>query len=549
MVDLKICHGSEIRRFSNVLPNRVSYTQLCEDMPKLFPQVSAAFQIKYLDDEGEAVCISSDAELQDAISSAERWQKATLRIIVDNLIPMFPSDDGDSYPGFLRGDGLPSLSLHTPEISMTYSSSNPLPTRAIGHDDGLDDLGIFDDVPDLITYPSPQVREAMFGRVPKLRESPFGSEPPPQAKHRRLNPPADDVSLQDAQTLLHDNTTSTSTSISTAQPTSVASDVAAVQAETTTATAPKKPEPKGKKKILARRARNRISAKKSRMRKKLYHDSLQAANDILTAENTRLKQRIKELEAKVSGQEGAAKENHAQSNRNQNDVAGVSVTALVCSHRVIALLCQKKYLIVTTFVVVLATQDSGDVQLLSQVHFLHKSFCICDPNQLDNPIIYCSDSFVKLTGYPRAEILGRNCRFLQGPNTDPQAVQAIRSAIEQGCDAEVQLLNYRKDGTGFWNNFFIAALRDEQGKVVHFIGVQQEMQFPANLDIKQSARAIPASNVNSEPHTITLPESQQQFRQQLLQEQQGSTRMQTAHVETTTNPSTSSQQTENNNGQ
>jgi hypothetical protein len=70
------------------------------------------------------------------------------------------------------------------------------------------------------------------------------------------------------------------------------------------------------------------------------------------------------------------------------------------------------------------------------------------------------------------QILGRNCRFLQGPETDPKSVERIRKAIDQGNDMSVCLLNYRVDGTTFWNQFFIAALRDQNGNVTNFVGVQ-----------------------------------------------------------------------------
>jgi PAS domain S-box-containing protein len=90
----------------------------------------------------------------------------------------------------------------------------------------------------------------------------------------------------------------------------------------------------------------------------------------------------------------------------------------------------------------------------------------------DNPIVYASQGFLNLTGYSLDQILGRNCRFLQGPETDPKSVERIRKAIDQGNDMSVCLLNYRVDGTTFWNQFFIAALRDQNGNVTNFVGVQ-----------------------------------------------------------------------------
>ena len=76
---------------------------------------------------------------------------------------------------------------------------------------------------------------------------------------------------------------------------------------------------------------------------------------------------------------------------------------------------------------------------------------ITDPRQDDNPIVFVNDAFCRLTGYSRDESIGRNCRFLQGPDTDPAAVAEIRAAVEEERAVSIELLNYRKDGSPFWN--------------------------------------------------------------------------------------------------
>jgi len=81
------------------------------------------------------------------------------------------------------------------------------------------------------------------------------------------------------------------------------------------------------------------------------------------------------------------------------------------------------------------------------------------------------------------QILGRNCRFLQGPDTDPSAVDKIRRAIEEGTDGSVCLLNYRADGSTFWNQFFIAALRGADGKIVNYVGVQCRVSEEYALEV------------------------------------------------------------------
>ena len=100
---------------------------------------------------------------------------------------------------------------------------------------------------------------------------------------------------------------------------------------------------------------------------------------------------------------------------------------------------------------------------------------ISDPHQPDNPIIYVNPAFTKLTGYSEEETIGSNCRFLQGPDTDPLAVDVIRTAIEQRKSCSVVLLNYRKDRTPFWNELAINPVFDEDGQLINFIGIQMDV--------------------------------------------------------------------------
>ena len=97
---------------------------------------------------------------------------------------------------------------------------------------------------------------------------------------------------------------------------------------------------------------------------------------------------------------------------------------------------------------------------------------VTDPRQFDNPIVFANDSFLKLTGYTRMDVTGRNCRFLQGPETDSEAVDRLREAIRQETDIQVDLLNYRKDGSTFHNALYVGPVRDAAGKVVYFFASQ-----------------------------------------------------------------------------
>lgn len=112
------------------------------------------------------------------------------------------------------------------------------------------------------------------------------------------------------------------------------------------------------------------------------------------------------------------------------------------------------------------------IDLATTLERIAKNFVITDPRLPDNPIIFASDEFLELTEYTREEILGRNCRFLQGPDTDLAVVDQIRDAIAARRDITVQLLNYTKSGKPFWNLFHLQAMRDHDGELQYFIGVQ-----------------------------------------------------------------------------
>ncbi len=100
---------------------------------------------------------------------------------------------------------------------------------------------------------------------------------------------------------------------------------------------------------------------------------------------------------------------------------------------------------------------------------------IADARQPDRPLIYVNQGFERMTGYAVADVLGRNCRFLQGPETDSAAVAEIRAALAESRECLVEILNYRKDGSTFWNRLSITPLRDAAGEVTHLIGIQSDV--------------------------------------------------------------------------
>ena len=97
---------------------------------------------------------------------------------------------------------------------------------------------------------------------------------------------------------------------------------------------------------------------------------------------------------------------------------------------------------------------------------------VTDPNQHDNPIIFCNTAFERLTGYSNDELIGVNCRLLQGPATDNGTVLKISDAIAAGRDVAVDILNYKKDGSSFWNALFISPVRDDDGQIVYYFASQ-----------------------------------------------------------------------------
>ncbi len=100
---------------------------------------------------------------------------------------------------------------------------------------------------------------------------------------------------------------------------------------------------------------------------------------------------------------------------------------------------------------------------------------VTDPNRDDNPIIFANNAFVEMTGYRPAEILGRNCRFLQGPETDRSVVASIREAVEAREEISVELINYRKDGSTFWNALFISPVYNDAGQLIYFFASQLDI--------------------------------------------------------------------------
>ncbi|KAL3826377.1 hypothetical protein ACHAXA_008585 [Cyclostephanos tholiformis] len=222
-----------------------------------------------------------------------------------------------------------------------------------------------------------------------------------------------------------------------------------------------------------RRERNRILARRTRLRKKFFFESLQKDVSDLQRENAALKSIVRsrlrpedaaallegcdasdrlpaiDLEG-VIGADGSS----MFPSEDESTGAGGEVTKL----------------------------DREDFSLIRSIQNSQQCFIITDPSLHDNPIVYASDDFLTLTGYSQEEVLGRNCRFLQGTGTDPSKIKEIRDAVESGEDCSVTLVNYTSDGEPFWNSLFVAALRDADNNIVNFIGVIVKVAGPEQGD-------------------------------------------------------------------
>ncbi|CAM9180844.1 unnamed protein product [Chrysoparadoxa australica] len=110
----------------------------------------------------------------------------------------------------------------------------------------------------------------------------------------------------------------------------------------------------------------------------------------------------------------------------------------------------------------------------------NEMFVVADPDLPDCQLVFVSPLFCRITGYQQKEIVGTNCRFLQGEKTDKAHVKIISDAVKNKSEASLQLLNYRKDGTTFHNQFFMSNLHSTDGKHAYFIGVQQEVRESGN---------------------------------------------------------------------
>jgi PAS domain S-box-containing protein len=100
---------------------------------------------------------------------------------------------------------------------------------------------------------------------------------------------------------------------------------------------------------------------------------------------------------------------------------------------------------------------------------------MADPTQEDNPMVFVNDAFEELTGYTTADVIGQNCRFLQGPDTDPETVAALRDRIDAEETFSTKIKNYRRDGSTFWNQLDVTPIYDDDGTLLRYLGSQSDI--------------------------------------------------------------------------
>lgn len=157
--------------------------------------------------------------------------------------------------------------------------------------------------------------------------------------------------------------------------------------------------------------------------------------------------------------------------------------------------------------------EPGDLQTRERaIEAAANAFVIADMSAPDQPIIDVNPAFTRMTGYNADDILGRNCRFLQGPDTDPRAVQSMRTAIDNHAEITLVLLNYRKDGSPFWNELYLSPMVTSSGAVTHYVGIQndvsarvREAELRIALAAEQAANLLKGQFLSTMSHELRTP--------------------------------------------
>ena len=144
-----------------------------------------------------------------------------------------------------------------------------------------------------------------------------------------------------------------------------------------------------------------------------------------------------------------------------------------------------------SFSSILPAGGFGDAEAMRILDGSNVALVVTDPSLPDNPIVYVNRAFETVTGYPPAAALGRNCRFLQGPMTDPEDIARLRAAIAAETETSVDILNYRADGSTYVNRLLLTPIFDDAGRLRHFLGVQKPLtREERGLSVSFGARMV-----------------------------------------------------------
>ena len=240
----------------------------------------------------------------------------------------------------------------------------------------------------------------------------------------------------------------------------LARNVFSQRTKTSRATAPARGQSTAAKE--RRRERNKVLARKTRIRKKAELEKLRSLLTALQRENTSLKNVVQ--------------------GRLPSHLAGNILEA-----------CQVPLpeSVVSAVDMLMSRPEPVSAYPLREASKSGKSFIICNAKLQDHPIIYASPGFCGLTGYALDDIIGRNCRFLQGPDTDKEEVLFMAKSMRASRDVSVTLLNYRADGSTFWNRIQVSAMLDVDGRVALYVGLQHQ----ASSYEKPVLREVPGVSV------------------------------------------------------
>jgi PAS domain S-box-containing protein len=191
----------------------------------------------------------------------------------------------------------------------------------------------------------------------------------------------------------------------------------------------------------SRLQRNKEHAKRSRMKKKSLFMSLESTIKQLQLENMNLKAAIQKY---VPDSSQVVQEQQSDDSLFQKNLNSIEL-------------------------------DTNDFKMLMSLKTARQNFVISDVSKPDNPLVFASQGFLEMTGYQLSDVLGKNCRFLQGPGTNKKIIEKMVAGIRGQYDTLSLIMNYKKDGSMFWNKLFISPLRDNQGKVTHYLGIQSDI--------------------------------------------------------------------------